>query len=100
LQTRFGIIVVALLMLAACSKHQPPVQMMAEARAAIQAAHALQPSSLSSSDKLEQADRALQQATLALSNRHYSEARSAAKTARDLARQAIKMRRHTLQHSR
>jgi len=85
-------------MLAACSKHQPPVQMMAEARAAIQAAHGLKPrSNRDSADTMEQADRALHQATIALGHRRYGEARRAAQTARDLARQVIRLTRKAKQ---
>ena len=81
-----------LLMAAACSKHQPPVQMMAEARAAIQAAHDLHPVAESdAATKLQQADQTLHRATLALSQHHYDQARHRAQSARDLARAVIRL---------
>ncbi len=88
---RSWFIALVLLLAAACSQHQPPVQMMAEARAAIQAAHDLHPAAGSdSADKLKLADQTLRQATDALSRRQYDLARNRAQSARDLARAVIR----------
>ncbi|MDX8413268.1 MAG: hypothetical protein R8J85_04200 [Mariprofundales bacterium] len=83
------IAVLLALMFTACSKHQPPVQMMAEARAAIQAAHKLTPQASLPTSSLTAADQALHQAAQALGEQHFGEARKQAKRARDLARQVI-----------
>ncbi len=67
---------------------------MAEARAALQAAHDLHPAPGSSAaDRVTRAERALRKAADALEGHRYMEARSAAKKARDLARSAIRMMR-------
>jgi len=95
LQSRLWIALLLALMFTACSKHQPPVQMMAEARAAIQAAHNLIPQADNSpadptvTDRMAEADDALQQAAHALSKQRFGKARITAQRARDLARQII-----------
>ncbi|MDX8409677.1 MAG: hypothetical protein R8J84_06515 [Mariprofundales bacterium] len=77
-------------LLVACAAHQLPLQMMAEARSAIQAAHDLTPAPDSSAGrKLAQADGILRGAAHALDQKHYDDAGAKAKQARDLARAAI-----------
>ncbi len=78
------------LLVVACAAHQLPLQMMAEARAAIQAAHDLAPAVDSDAGrKLAQADGILREAAHALDRKRYDAAGAQAKQARDLARAAI-----------
>ncbi|RMH51584.1 MAG: DUF4398 domain-containing protein [Zetaproteobacteria bacterium] len=89
---RYPLLIAALLIAAGCVKHQPPVQMMAEARAALQAAHRLHPPAESAAaGMVKKADAALHQASLLLAGHRFDEARAKARVARNLARRAIRM---------
>jgi len=85
-------LLLAALLLAGCAAHQPPLQMMAEARSAIQAAHDRMPVAASAaSAKLALADRSLRDASNALDHQQYDQAKAKAKQARNLARAAIRL---------
>ncbi|MDQ6950164.1 MAG: hypothetical protein Q9M26_00700 [Mariprofundales bacterium] len=84
----FGVLLVA------CAAHQPPLQMMAEARSAIQAAHDRVPAQGSAAArKLADANISLRKASMALDHQSYDRARAEAQQARNLARAAIRMMR-------
>lgn len=80
--------VVCLAALAACVV-KPPVQEMAEARSAVQAAQSV--GDAQSGEYLKRAQASLQQASKAIEQRKYAQARAKALQAKKLAQQAAKV---------
>ncbi|MDX8412074.1 MAG: DUF4398 domain-containing protein [Mariprofundaceae bacterium] len=86
---------VALMVLSACAT-KPPVQEMAEARAAISAARSVETASGEEPESLISAERALQKASKAIEKKQFERARQLAREAKRKAQQAASIKQRDM----
>ena len=85
------IIAIALTLLASCAT-KPPVQEMAEARTALEAAQAIDKRSDAASRELKSAEQSLQEASEAIEKKQYEKARTLAIRAKLRAQKAARIK--------